>query len=415
MISQGFKVRTTGSGSSRRFLSHKANLDMLAINPDNTGSQVTDELYSVDTSVIDSEFQWQEVVVCSVDRRGKLKAINCASLQLFGLESTQLLGYEFLKLICPDDMRSTQQALAAVIKEKTAILFDNRVIDNTGKLTKVGWSAHWSETENCIICVGHSINQTSELDQFRQDIVDMVVHDLRSPLTSMQLSLTLLACGSTGDLPQDAMAEIAIAQRNADRLINLINDFLDFRKLQVGELAIDLEDTHLDSILLNAVRSVQALAKVKGIRLEVKQTDALVMADNDRLTQVFENLLSNAIKFSPERGTVRVLAEQIGEYMEVKVKDNGPGILQEYKDLIFQRYKQAPNQAQEKRKSTGLGLFICKAIIERHGGTIGVESNSRETTFWFRLPLKGQSMSNQLQLGQEQSFRNINRGVPFQT
>ena len=225
--------------------------------------------------------------------------------------------------------------------------------------------------------------------QRKTEILHMVAHDLRSPLTSAQISLELLHDGVYGTLPAGATKVSASVNGDIDRLIKLINDFLDVERMQSGKLPLSREKVALVWVFERAAEILAQLARRKQISIEYPDQPGFVNADADRLVQVVTNLLSNAIKYSPEQAKVVIEVEPSDGWVTVSVTDCGPGLAADKQTAIFERFVQA--SAADQTKGSGLGLAICKAIIESHGGTIGVKSNANEgASFWFKLPLAGE-------------------------
>ncbi|MBY0358830.1 MAG: CHASE3 domain-containing protein [Candidatus Obscuribacterales bacterium] len=222
--------------------------------------------------------------------------------------------------------------------------------------------------------------------QYRQELISIVSHELRTPLTSVKATMTRLSMDHLGPLPEQAKTAVSKAENNIDRLIKLINDLLDIERMESGKLDIYQRPVALSSILGKSMDAVLPFAEKNQIDLDIAATNLSASADEDRLIQVIVNLLSNAIKFSPPESTVRITVEPMGNQAEIAVIDQGKGIPDEFKDKIFQRYAQVSKE--DGKKGTGLGLPICKAIIEGHGGTIGVKSElGAGSTFWIRIPL----------------------------
>ena len=232
------------------------------------------------------------------------------------------------------------------------------------------------------------VSERHVVDQMKKEFISTVSHELRTPLTSIRGSLGLLASGVMGELPPDARGMIAIAERNSVRLISLINDILDFDKLENGKMEMDRRPTPLHRILAHAIESISAVAVQDGVGIELHAPDALVLGDEERLLQVTVNLLSNAVKYSERGGVVSVHATADGEAMRIEVRDRGRGISPELQTKLFQRFQRADSSDSRTKPGTGLGLAICKAIVDQHGGTIGVASREGEgSTFWFRIPV----------------------------
>jgi CheY-like chemotaxis protein len=210
---------------------------------------------------------------------------------------------------------------------------------------------------------------------------------LRTPLTSVRGSLGLLASGVMGDLPPEARQMVHVAERNSVRLIALINDILDFDKLESVKMEMDLRPAPLMRVLERSIESISAFAVQEGVGIELHCGNATVIGDEDRLGQVTVNLLSNAVKYSHRGGRVVVTALVDRGWIEVRVQDYGRGIAPALQKRLFQRFQRADSSDSRTTPGTGLGLAICKAIMEQHGGSIGVESREGHgSTFWFRIP-----------------------------
>jgi signal transduction histidine kinase len=226
-----------------------------------------------------------------------------------------------------------------------------------------------------------------EAAQYKKELVAMVSHDLRTPLTSIQASLSLLEVGACGEIPAKALQQVELAERSSTRLINLINDLLDVEKMEAGKLEMHIVDADSLDIIYRAVEAVGSFAEEHQIQFNLPKAGHPIAADPERLIQVLVNLLSNAIKFSPDGSTITVEAREEAGFTEFRVSDQGPGIPAEYIDKLFERFKQIEGITSTKVKGTGLGLTICKAIVQGHGGEIGVQSKvGQGSTFWFRIP-----------------------------
>jgi signal transduction histidine kinase len=227
------------------------------------------------------------------------------------------------------------------------------------------------------------------IERLKQEFAAMISHDLRTPLTSIQLFLSMLSKGMLGDVNEKIKDKAGVADRNATRLIGLINDLLDLEKMEAGQLPLARANADACAVVNHSLESVRAFSEKHQVHLAFENAGSIhVFADEGRVIQVLVNLLSNAIKFSPSGGTVSVSVSSIGTSAKFAVADQGRGVPPELQGAIFDRFKQVDDTDSTEKKGTGLGLAICKAIVEQHGGTIAVDSvEGSGSTFWFTLPL----------------------------
>lgn len=222
----------------------------------------------------------------------------------------------------------------------------------------------------------------------KQEVMSMVSHDLRSPLMSLDFSLTLIGTGKYGELSERGLKELNSAENSAKRLIRLINDLLDIEKIESGKLNVLKTPLSFRILADHSADAVRALAVSKNIEILIESADDIEFAgDADRLEQVIINLLGNAIKFSPNGSKVVIRAEEKGNFVEIRVVDEGPGIPADYRKKVFERFQQVSRGDGKEKEGTGLGLAISRAIVEAHGGSIGVDSEEgKGSSFWIRLP-----------------------------
>ena len=235
-----------------------------------------------------------------------------------------------------------------------------------------------------------AVEEARQANRVKSEFLSTVSHELRTPLTAIGGSIGLLSGGALGALPPEVKALLQIAQKNSQRLSQLINDLLDVEKLMAGKLHFDMLPHELMPIVEQAIAENQSYAEqfqvvfsltehAEGLSVEV---DAL------RLHQVLANLLSNAAKFSPANSAVEVGVQSFGNRVRVFVRDNGPGIPPDFQGRVFEKFAQADASDVRKKGGTGLGLAITRELIERMGGHIGFESMpGKGTRFFFDLPV----------------------------
>lgn len=241
----------------------------------------------------------------------------------------------------------------------------------------------------------------TELERVKADFMAMLVHDLRSPLNGIKsvIDVFMKDLGSGGSIGEDHMKMLEAAQSSSRRMLELINDLLDFSKYHAGNVNLEKEVIPLRLVVETVGRQMSLLFKQKNITMSTRYAENLPDAyiDPAKTGQVLMNLLSNALKFTKEGGKVVITAEPFSEksvdsdeiknYVRVSVADSGVGIASEEVGMLFERYKQTASAKTIKQKGTGLGLAICKMIVEAHGGKITAESQpGKGTTFSFTLP-----------------------------
>jgi PAS domain S-box-containing protein len=233
------------------------------------------------------------------------------------------------------------------------------------------------------------VTPAREMERMKSEFTAVVSHELRTPLTSIRGSLGLILGALSTSLQPKVRELLEIAQSNCERLVLLINDILDIEKFSAGQMRFDVQDVALAQVVRQAVEANEGYARKFGVRIELAAVPAawIVAVDPERFIQVMANLLSNAAKYSPAGGTVRVWTERRGELLRVNVRDEGPGIPEEFRARIFEKFSQADSSTTREKGGTGLGLHIAQRFIEHMRGRIGFESApGAGSTFWVELP-----------------------------
>jgi len=223
-----------------------------------------------------------------------------------------------------------------------------------------------------------------ELDRLKTELLNNVSHDLRGPLTNIKAYASSLVESGPDLEPDEQTLYLRTIEEEADRLKDLLEHLLDLSRIDAGALRVDLQPVSLPRIVQQLISSLQR----PEFRFESAMPDDLfVMADGRRLRQVLSNLLENAVKYSPDGGLVRVTASERQGEVEISVSDGGVGIPRHQWDRIFRPYQRADSGKAQDVAGNGLGLAICKGIVEAHGGRIWVESEpGAGSTFSFTVP-----------------------------
>lgn len=283
------------------------------------------------------------------------------------------------------------------IARRVAVLADNsmRLAEGKPLHQAVGGTDEIAHLDRVFHAMADAL---AEAERSKQEMIGMVTHDLKTPLTTVSALLEMLEDGIFGALNDQGIANLKVVSRNVTRMNGLIRDLLDIEKIKSGMLELHREDLDVKDLLEECAESVRAIANDRGIKISVACPTVEIFADNQRLQQVLINLLSNAIKFSPDNSEVALAAAIDGGCVHCTVKDQGRGIPASMHSAIFDRFRQTQASDATVKGGTGLGLAICKALVELHGGQIGVISEPGQgSTFFFNIPiLQSESGENEL-------------------
>ncbi|MBS3906826.1 MAG: response regulator [Syntrophaceae bacterium] len=240
--------------------------------------------------------------------------------------------------------------------------------------------------------------ELKNIDAMKSEFVSVASHELRTPLAAIKNSIQLILSGKTGEINENQTKFLSMAERNINRLTNILNNLLNLSKIESGKVELKFEDVALKSLIELTASSLRPQADGKSIAIEVEVPEDLpaAFADKDKIEQVLVNLIGNAIKFTPERGKIFVMAKAYFEERErgtvnkiaVSVKDTGIGIPVEHLNSVFEKFHQVEDSLHRSTGGTGLGLAITKGLVEAHQGKIWVESEvGKGSVFTFTLPV----------------------------
>ena len=337
------------------------------------------------------------IAVLELDGEGRIQEVNREAENLFGYPAGELVdqGASIKILVRPDRHAEFDKGWQELLKSGESVAglkMSNPRRDGIEVVCEWNVTPLVSPDGNLIsiIAQGRDITQQLEADRLKQEFTSTLSHELRTPLTSIIGSLQLVNAGVLGDLNPDQAELTEVAERNAQRLLDLINDILDVEKIESGKLTLFSEPMPMDELVSESIKLNQGFADRYKVKLETSgvQSDIVVNADRKRLLQVMTNLISNAAKFSPSGGSVEIEMRRKDGMVTVSVGDRGTGIPDNFRNRIFNRFAQADSADTRAKGGTGLGLAICKRLIELMDGTIGFDNREGGgTIFWFQLPV----------------------------
>ena len=237
------------------------------------------------------------------------------------------------------------------------------------------------------------------LEAMKADFYSMVTHDLRNPAGNTLVALKMLLSGKVGALEPRQQRFAEVAYRSAEKFVSLINDYLDYAKIDAGYLRLERVETDLADVIRSSADQAITQAELKRQFVTVNVPEAIpAHVDARKIEQVLDNLISNAIKYTPDGGRITVSAVANEGRAEIRVADTGQGIAPSQLGQLFSKYHRVPGQQTAKIQGTGLGLLIAKEIVEAHGGTVHAVSSGvsgEGSTFVVDVPLRPDSTAEQ--------------------
>ncbi len=327
-------------------------------------------------------------LMCRLNRDGTVVGYKGERETDVGVPPEVALGrtiYELFPDLAPQVMRAVDRALRTGKTQalEYQVLIRGSLRDREGRVV--------ATSKNEAVLIVRDITEQRSAERMKDFFVSMVSHELRTPLTAVRGALGLLSDGVLDELPDKGRQMLDIATANTERLIRLTNDILEVQRIRLGKFEIEKGLCNAADLMVQAVDAVRPLAAKGGVKVEYATPDVHMSADSDRIVQVLTNLLSNAIGHSPLGTTIHLMAEGRADRAVFQVKDQGPGIPVYELEHIFDAFRQVEAPDLRGKGGIGLGLFICRSIIDAHGGRIWAESAPGEgSTFSFSLPLSGE-------------------------
>jgi len=358
---------------------------------------------SAEEKIKDANREWSDTFnsisdfVFILDKENVVTKVNKAFLDALHLKEEAVLGRKCYEIVhkqgspwpgCPHQKTITDSKPHSEIVEDPGLglpllVTTSPIFDDKGEILG---SVHIAKD---ITQIKKAEEELRKVIEIKSNFTSMVSHELRTPLAAIKEGISIVLDGTSGGINKEQQEFLDIAKRNVDRLGRVINDILDFQKLDSGKMLFNIQPNDINSAVKEVREAMFTVAGQKGLDFILELDESLPQAqfDRDRIMQVLTNLVNNAVKFT-EKGSIRIQTAKEDNFIKVSVKDTGIGIKVEDIPRIFTRFEQLDTGMTRKTGGTGLGLSISKEIVEKHNGKIWVDSKSNQgTIFNFTLPI----------------------------
>jgi PAS domain S-box-containing protein len=328
-------------------------------------------------------------VILVVDRQGNVLRVSPSSAATLGYDPDEMIGQNASKFVHPEDLDLIRGEMRHARHGRTTRDFAIRYVHKNGAVVTLSWSGVWSEPEQRHFFIGRDVTKRKRIEHMKDEFIATVSHELRTPVTTIAGPLGLLVSGAAGELTDKVKRLITMAHNNSTRLSLLVNDILDIERIESGKMPFSLRRVDAKRVVEQAIEANRNLEQKFDVSVQLRTdvAEAPVHSDPERLTQVVANLLSNAVKFSPKGEEVIVSIEIQDDHVRIAVRDHGPGVPDEYKTLIFNKFVQVEATNSRLKGGNGLGLSIVRETMIKLGGNVGhTPAPSGGSVFYIDLP-----------------------------
>ena len=331
-------------------------------------------------------------LICSLNEEFCFTSANSYSQIMLKMDPNELSGKPLHALTPPDQSLLADECLRRVSTSEETQVFELTLIAQDGSQIETRWSCFWAAPEQRMIAVVNDISEQKQIDRIKRDFEQVIGDELRNPLMTLRSQTELLRARDFA-LFDGVDQELILIQRNLDKLVALVDEFADMQQLDATTIRLERSSFLVSELERDAFEMIANFANSKKIEIQLSDSPDKVNCDRAKIVRVFVNLLSNAIKFGPPGSSVRVASIESAGSVEIRIVDQGPGIEVKLRESLFEPFTQGNPSL---HSGSGLGLSICKIIVEAHGGIIGVRepSSTHDTPaslegseFWFTLPL----------------------------
>jgi PAS domain S-box-containing protein len=343
-----------------------------------------DEYQASENLIVDAS---PHLLLC-LDPQLRLLAVNRGVWRTLRYPPEELIGVDVAELVLPEDKPKFVDGVAKARNGEPVANLQLRFLSKQKLAVDLALTLDWSDSNKLFFAKCEDISDEKIIERSRLEYISTIGHDIKIPLSSVWIALQMISDQESAGLSEKQKTIITRAENSVERLIGLIDELLEYEQsTQQGHLSLSYSTIVVEELIADAFQTLQSQAEAKHITLNMETENITLSADEDKLLRVIINLVSNALKYSPPSTEVKVRAFRNGDSVEIRVLDQGPGVPDEYRQIIFERYERLPGTQDIEGK--GLGLSISKSIVEAHGGFIGVDPGEKGgAAFWLLIPFR---------------------------
>ncbi len=333
-------------------------------------------------------FEYCPYILCELDEDGKFKTLNQTAFKAWGYTAEALLNKEIGDLLHVDSIEILFESMSRCKRMGRPETVEIASLNESGSLIHLSWRTEWSSSAQAFYCMAEDITIRVEHENLKTEMRQMLTHDLKAPINNLSMWTYNMLYGSYGEINSEASDSLKKTQQNLQSILMLLENLLDIDKVESGMMPSNKKKFLINDSIDRSIQLLADWAKDVGVKLEARNSDLQVIADEQQVTRILTNFLSNAIKWTPAGETVTVRARTEEQKVLVEVMDKGPGIPESVKNRLFERWTSAESAAKNTPPSTGIGLYMAKKFAELQGGAVGAsEREGGGSIFWLKLPV----------------------------
>lgn len=332
-------------------------------------------------------FDYCPYILAELDEEGAFKTLNQTAEKTWGYSIAYLLNKEIGDLLHFSSIEALFESMSRCKRMCRPETVEIATISQSGSLVYLAWRSEWSASAQSFYCVAEDITIRVAHENLKTEMRQMLTHDLKAPINNLSMWIYNMLYGTYGEINQEASSSLKKTQQNIQSILLLLENLLDIDKVESGMMPSNKKVFSVQESIDKTTQLLSDWAKEAGVSIEAESTALNVVADEQQVTRILTNFCSNAVKWTPAGKSIIIRATAKDKQVLVEVLDSGPGIPEEVKSNLFERWTSSEGSTKKSLPSTGIGLYMTKKFAELQDGTVG--ASDREgggSIFWLSLP-----------------------------